>query len=138
MEKTTLSKTGPKLTQTYADGVVANLPAFINLILNRRIWKKASFQVQEILFESLAKLVTTHEHAAFNVIRFRSANVMDKLILMFQDEERNLPLSLATSFITIIRHIMTDPPCADDLSVCPTLLSPFFLSSPSIPSCLPF
>jgi len=116
----TSEKTKPtvlKLTPTYADGVVANLPAFINLILNRRIWKKASFQVQEILFETLAKLVTTHEHAAFNVIRFRSANVMEKLVMMFQQEERSLPLSLAPSFITIIRHIMTDPPCAEDLSV---------------------
>lgn len=110
-------KTSFKLTPTYSEGVVANLPAFVNLILNRRIWKKAPFKVQEILFESLAKLVTTHEYAAFNVLRFRSAKVMDKMIMMFQREEHTLPLSLAPSFITILRYIMTDPPCAEDLNV---------------------
>ena len=100
---------------TYFEGVITNLPAFVNLILDRRIWKKAPLRVQEILYESLAKLVTTHELAAFNVFRFRSANVSDKLLMMFQGED-SLPLSLAPSFITIIRSTMTDP-SVDDLGV---------------------
>jgi len=44
-----------ELSVVFTDGVVANLPAFVHLVLNRQVWKKAPEQVQEILFESLAR-----------------------------------------------------------------------------------
>jgi hypothetical protein len=101
-------------TTTFAEGVVSNLPAFMYLILNRNIWKKAELSVQRMLYESLAKLVTTHEHATFNILRFREANVMEELLFMFQREAENLHHSLATALISVLRAIMNDPPCVED------------------------
>jgi hypothetical protein len=46
---------GPSIV--FSDGVVANLPAFVHLILNRKLWGSASVSVQEIVFESLARCV---------------------------------------------------------------------------------
>jgi hypothetical protein len=47
------SALGPSIV--FSDGVVANLPALIHLILNRKLWSDASVRVQEIVFESLAR-----------------------------------------------------------------------------------
>ncbi|ELR13959.1 Beige/BEACH domain containing protein [Acanthamoeba castellanii str. Neff] len=104
---------GPSIV--FSDGVVANLPAFVHLILNRKLWGSASVSVQEIVFESLARLVANHEQASFNIMRFREAGLIDIFMRMFKEEADTLCIGFAPTLMVILRSIMTDPPYLTDL-----------------------
>lgn len=103
---------------TYSSGVISNLPAFKNLLLDWKIWERSSPSVQKLLFRSLADLVATHELAAFNIKRFRQANVIEGFFrTLRQSDEEPFPLSLGPSIVTILRSVMTDSPSVKDLQV---------------------
>jgi hypothetical protein len=104
-------------TPTYSTGVVANLSAFKYILLDWNIWQRTTFPVQKLLFETLAELVSIHEYSAFNIRRFREANVVPTLFHIFREHQDSLPVGLGPYFITIIRSTMSEPPTAADLKV---------------------
>ncbi len=98
---------------TYTSGVISNLLAFKHLILERKIWQRAHLSTQKLVYQSLAELVSVHEHASFNIKRFNEAGVMEIFLQMFKNF--SVPKELAGYFIAIIRSIMNDPPRSTDL-----------------------
>lgn len=100
---------------TFTTGVVSNFPAFQHLLLDWQIWRRASFGVQQILFKTLAELVSSHEHSKFHVQQLRQAKALEQFFHIFK--EYDVPLSLGPYFITIIRSLMSDPPTRNDLLV---------------------
>jgi hypothetical protein len=65
--------------------------------------------------------VTNHEQAAFNIMRFREAGLIDIFMRMFKEEADTLCIGFAPTLMVILRSIMTDPPHLADLQV-PSIL----------------
>jgi hypothetical protein len=61
--------------------------------------------------------VTNHEQAAFNIMRFREAGLIDIFMRMFKEEADTLCIGFAPTLMVILRSIMTDPPHLADLQV---------------------
>lgn len=104
-----------KAKNSYSNGVISNIYAFQALLLDWKVWEQSDLQIKKILYESLADLVSVHQHAKFNIKRFRECGVMKILLNMFQ--EYNLPYQLNSYFITILKSIVNDPPNQSDLKV---------------------
>eukprot|EP01114_Cavostelium_apophysatum_P014246 TRINITY_DN3646_c0_g1_i2.p1 TRINITY_DN3646_c0_g1~~TRINITY_DN3646_c0_g1_i2.p1 ORF type:complete len:2996 (+),score=922.89 TRINITY_DN3646_c0_g1_i2:247-9234(+) len=101
---------------TYSGGVISNLLAFKNFLLDWKIWSRAQITIQKLLFESLAEAVSSNSMAAFNIKRFREAGVLELTFELFRDNTAMSP-DLGTYLISIVKSILADPPSTADIQI---------------------
>jgi len=101
---------------TYSVGVLTNIYAFKQLLLDWRIWTNADHSVRKQLFESLANIVTEGPAniVNFNISMFREAQVRNSLLLLFQQDEAMLSRSLEPALIKILRAVLEKEPSSSD------------------------
>lgn len=68
-----------------SNAIVKNVLILQTLILDWKIWNDAPLMVQELLWQALESLVrSSNRWASFNVLQFKRARVVDKLLLALQ------------------------------------------------------
>lgn len=99
---------------SFSEGVIHNMDAFSALLLDWKVWKSAPNKIKLLLFRSLADIVSTSEHAAFNAWYMRQAGARTTLLLLLEDEQ--FPYQLAQYVITTIAYLMNDPWTPGDMN----------------------
>jgi len=110
------------------NGIVTNVHALKMLILDWRIWQRASPQVQESLFGNMASLLQNNPHYEVNVEQFRQAGALDQLLFMFQEQE-TYPNAVVKPLITVLKSLLHKVPTSAEVHVCAR--PPLFLLSSS-------
>eukprot|EP00727_Mastigamoeba_balamuthi_P005964 m51a1_g1988 hypothetical protein (3641) ;mRNA; r:1170322-1185145 len=92
-------------------GVLANADAVRHVLLDWRVWSRASSDVQLALFNGLYSLVTSHSEAAYNISRLRSVDAVVELLHVLQGE---VARPVVQAVINLIRAIMDEKPSIGD------------------------
>ena len=81
--------------------IVKNVLVLQTLILDWKIWSDAPLMVQELLWQALHSLVRSdHRWVSFNILQFKRARVVDKLLFALQ------VTSLFRQLQTLLRILM--------------------------------
>jgi hypothetical protein len=95
--------------------VISNVNVLRYLLLDWKIWSRAGPPLQLMLVRSLAELVTSHEHATFNIRRCNEISILEKILGIFKNFV--VYSEVAKYFTNILRAVISESPKGTDLQV---------------------
>eukprot|EP00794_Sanderia_malayensis_P020579 gene20579-22605_t len=133
--------------------VVKNISILQTILMDWKLWDKAPYSVQELLWRALQSLVRpSHPYLTFNVLQLKRARFVERLLIGCQERQqhhnKSIPPNLSELYISVVKSLLGQPPdmpvlkaiCNFLIAVHPTVVTLAFHSSsnfyllPKVPS----